>query len=79
MKPNKSGGLDWLFHRSSGSVFGEQQTVEILMFDKDGILVGRDTEEDAADRHAARLARRGGHAASAAGSRGASAAPTAGA
>ncbi len=42
--PNKAGGLDWRFRRSSGSVFGEQQTIEILSFDKDGILVGRDTE-----------------------------------
>lgn len=44
VRPNDKGGLDWLFQRSSGSMFGEQQTVEILSFDKDGILVGRETE-----------------------------------
>lgn len=44
VRPNKSGGLDWLYRRSSGSMFGEQQTIESLSFDKDGLLVGRDTE-----------------------------------
>lgn len=44
VRPNKSGGLDWRFARSSGSMFGEQQTIEILSFDKDGLLVGRETE-----------------------------------
>ena len=38
-----SGG-DWLYRRSSGSVFGEQQTVELFVFDVEGILKGRDTD-----------------------------------
>lgn len=44
VRPNKHGGLDWLYERSRGSVFGEQQTVEVLSFNAEGILVGRDTE-----------------------------------
>lgn len=44
VRPNKHGGLDWLYRRSAGSVFGEQQTIEILAFNKEGLLVGRDTE-----------------------------------
>ncbi|MFZ9887781.1 MAG: hypothetical protein ACO3JL_09790 [Myxococcota bacterium] len=44
VRPNDVGGLDWLYRRSTGSVFGEEQTVEMLRFDKDGLLVGRDTE-----------------------------------
>lgn len=44
VRPNKHGGLDWLYNRSTGSVFGEQKTVEILSFNKEGLLVGRDTE-----------------------------------
>lgn len=41
---NAHGGMDWRFKRSSGSVFGEKQTVEILSFNAQGILVAKDTE-----------------------------------
>jgi hypothetical protein len=44
VRPNALGGLDWLYRRSSGSVFGEQQTVELFVFDVEGILRGRDTD-----------------------------------
>lgn len=44
VRPNEKGGLDWLYKRSSGSVFGEQQTVEILSFDVEGLLYGQRTE-----------------------------------
>lgn len=43
--PSASGGVkDWVYHRSTGSVFGEQQTVQWYRFDKDGLLVASDTE-----------------------------------
>jgi hypothetical protein len=44
VRDNDKGGLDWLYHRSAGSVFGEQKTVEILRFDVEGILVDQQTE-----------------------------------
>lgn len=44
VRPNDVGGLDWLYRRSTGSVFGEEQTIELMRFNKEGLLVGRDTE-----------------------------------
>lgn len=44
VRPNERGGLDWLYPRSRGSVFGEEQTVEILSFDVEGLLYRQETE-----------------------------------
>lgn len=44
VRDNDRGGLDWLYRRSSGSVFGEQQTVEVYQFDKDGLLYNQTTD-----------------------------------
>lgn len=44
VRPNERGGLDWLYPRSRGSVFGEEQTVEILSFDVEGLLFRQETE-----------------------------------
>lgn len=44
VESNSLGGLNWLYRRSSGSVFGEQQTIEIYSFDEEGVLKGRDTQ-----------------------------------
>lgn len=44
VRPNERGGLDWLYRRSAGSVFGEEQTVETLSFDIEGLLFRQDTE-----------------------------------
>lgn len=41
---NKHGGMDWRYKRSAGSVFGERQTIEILSFNAQGLLVAKDTE-----------------------------------
>ena len=35
---NAHGGLDWIYQRSHGSQFGEQQEVETLSFDAGGVL-----------------------------------------
>ena len=44
VRSNERGGLDWLYPRSRGSVFGEEQTVEILSFDIEGLLYRQETE-----------------------------------
>lgn len=44
VRENAHGGLDWLYKRSRGSVFGEEQTVEVFSFNAEGLLVGQDTE-----------------------------------
>lgn len=44
VRDNARGGLDWLYNRSSGSVFGEQKTVEAYSFDKDGLLYDQKTD-----------------------------------
>lgn len=38
VQKNEHGGLDWIYERSHGSQFGEQQEVETLSFDKGGVL-----------------------------------------
>jgi hypothetical protein len=40
---NEVGGKDWIYFRSQGSVFGEQQSAEIFRFNAQGLLVMRDT------------------------------------
>lgn len=44
LRDNDKGGKDWLYSTSVGSVFGEQQKVEIYSFDAQGLLVNRRTE-----------------------------------
>ena len=44
VQPNAHGGLDWIYKVSAGSVFGEQQQLETVSFDKDGLLVGKNVE-----------------------------------
>jgi hypothetical protein len=44
LRDNDRGGKDWIYTRSSGSVFGEQQKVEIYSFDAQGLLVGSRTD-----------------------------------
>jgi hypothetical protein len=44
VKPNNHGGLDWVYLRRSGSVFGEEEQVERFVFDAQGVLLGRDAE-----------------------------------
>ncbi len=44
VRKNEHGGLDWIYKLSAGSVFGEQQTLETVSFDKDGLLVGVEKE-----------------------------------
>ena len=41
---NENKGLDWLYVRRSGSVFGEEETVERLSFDNRGILKAQNVE-----------------------------------
>ena len=40
---NQVGGKDWVYFRSQGSVFGEQQSAETFRFNVQGLLVMRDT------------------------------------
>lgn len=44
LRDNDKGGKDWIYQRSIGSVFGEQQKVEVYSFDAQGILVGSRTD-----------------------------------
>jgi hypothetical protein len=41
---NDKGGLNWQYQRSVGSVFGEQVSVEVLIWDAQGLLVGKTTD-----------------------------------
>ena len=41
---NKINGLDWVYVRRSGSVFGEEETLERLSFDNRGVLMAQDVE-----------------------------------
>ena len=41
---NEHGGRTWVFFRSSGSVFGEQEAADIFAFDAQGLLVAQKTE-----------------------------------
>ena len=44
VEPNKNNGLDWLYVRRSGSVFGEEEALERLSFSNRGILKALDVE-----------------------------------
>ena len=44
LRDNDKGGKDWIYTRSQGSVFGEQQKIEIFSFDNTGLLVASKTE-----------------------------------
>tara|TARA_B100000683_G_C12439712_1_gene535479 strand:+ start:469 stop:816 length:348 start_codon:yes stop_codon:yes gene_type:complete len=44
VKPNDHGGLDWLYVRRSGSVFGEEEQMESFVFNAQGVLLARDAE-----------------------------------
>ncbi len=44
VKRNEHGGLDWIYNVSAGSVFGEQQRVETISFDAQGLLVNTNVE-----------------------------------
>ncbi len=41
---NDKGGKTWLYVRQAGSVFGEQETAEMFVFDDRGLLVEQKTE-----------------------------------
>ena len=41
---NEHGGLDWMFRRSNGGVFGEKESVIIYSFNKQGILMKSRTD-----------------------------------
>lgn len=41
---NDKGGRTWMYVRQAGSVFGEQETAEIFVFDDRGLLVEQKTE-----------------------------------
>lgn len=43
-EPNEHGGRTWVFYRSSGSVFGEQEAADLFTFDAQGLLVSQKTE-----------------------------------
>jgi hypothetical protein len=43
-EPNEFGGRDWLYFRSSGSVFGETQSADVFRFDDKGLLRAQTTE-----------------------------------
>lgn len=40
VEPNEHGGLDWVYKQTAGSVFGQEETVTVYTFDKDGLLKG---------------------------------------
>ena len=44
VRPNKFGGMDWIYRQTSGSVFGQQEKVITLSFNAQGLLVGSHTE-----------------------------------
>lgn len=44
VEANAHGGRTWLYIRSNGSVFGEQETAEMFAFDAGGLLVEHKTE-----------------------------------
>lgn len=44
VKDNNFGGKDWSYMRSSGSVFGEKQSVEVVSFDDKGLIKSQKTE-----------------------------------
>ena len=41
---NDKGGKTWVYVRQAGSVFGEQETAEMFLFDAQGLLVDQKTE-----------------------------------
>ena len=41
---NDKGGKTWVYVRQAGSVFGEQETAEMFVFDDRGLLVEQKTE-----------------------------------
>src|SRR4051812_3792682 len=41
---NDKGGLTWVYVRQAGSVFGESETAEEMIFDAQGLLVEQKTE-----------------------------------
>jgi hypothetical protein len=41
---NDKGGKTWVYVRQAGSVFGEQETAEMFVFDHRGLLVEQKTE-----------------------------------
>jgi hypothetical protein len=43
-EPNEHGGRTWAFVRSTGSVFGEQEIVDLFAFDAQGLLVSQKSE-----------------------------------
>ena len=44
LQENDKGGRTWIYLRQAGSVFGEQETAEMYMFDDRGLLLERKTE-----------------------------------
>lgn len=44
VEDNDKGGKTWVYVRQSGSVFGEQETAEMFVFDDRGLLVEQKTE-----------------------------------
>lgn len=44
LEDNPHGGRTWVYLRSTGSVFGEQETAEMFAFDAQGLLVSHKTE-----------------------------------
>lgn len=41
---NEDGGRSWVYFRSSGSVFGEQQAADLFVFNAQGLLISQKTE-----------------------------------
>ena len=44
VRPNDKGGLDWLYKRNRGSVFGQTTEVLIYQYDTKGLLFNQTTE-----------------------------------
>ena len=44
LQDNDKGGRTWLYVRQAGSVFGEQETAEMFVFDDRGLLIEQKTE-----------------------------------
>jgi len=42
--PNEHGGRTWVFVRSTGSVFGEQEVDDLFAFDAQGLLISQKSE-----------------------------------
>jgi hypothetical protein len=44
VRSNDKGGLDWLYRRTRGSVFGQSEEVIVYQFDQQGLLFNQTTD-----------------------------------